>query len=89
MANRRNLKKSIQIITSELISETYIAYSLLKKLSDEELKNIIAKIAELNNDFLSRVNHAEPGMTAKAYYRQLRRDFDAKLDEIVALLMKK
>ena len=31
MANRRTLKKGIQLVTSDLITESYINYLMLKK----------------------------------------------------------
>ncbi|MGN0186760.1 MAG: hypothetical protein ACI392_03335 [Paludibacteraceae bacterium] len=82
MANRKALKKSIQGITSELVSETYIAYGLLQKIDETALLQLLTRIAALNNEFLARANHPEPG-NVKTFYKQLRADFDAEVVHII------
>ena len=57
MANRRTLKKGIQLVTSDLITESYINYLMLKKMDNAGFDAIVEKIADINNDFLARVNH--------------------------------
>lgn len=89
MANRKDLKKSIQMITSELVTECYIAHGMLEKFDDKQFKEILERIVCVNNDFLSRVNHPEPGRKAKEYYKVLCKDFDAKVAEIIEILNKK
>ena len=88
MANRRNLKKSIHNITSELVNETYIVYGLLEKIDNGAWLQLLQRIAALNNDFLARANHPEPG-NVKAFYKQLRADFDAEVAQIIYELAKK
>lgn len=88
MANRRNLKKSIHNITSELVNETYIVYGLLEKIDNDAWLQLLQRIAALNNDFLARANHPEPG-NVKAFYKQLRADFDAEVAQIINDLAKK
>ncbi|HQB69156.1 MAG TPA: hypothetical protein P5564_06735 [Paludibacteraceae bacterium] len=91
MANRRTLKKNIQFITSELVTESYIKHLMLKKMDTESFNSILKKIADLNNDFLSRVNHPngtkEPKLV-KAYYKKLIADFNKEVDQIVEELNK-
>ncbi|MGM9746341.1 MAG: hypothetical protein ACI30H_05230 [Paludibacteraceae bacterium] len=87
MANRRHLKKSIQGITSELVGETYIAYGLLQKIDHSAWLQLLQRIAALNNEFLARANHPEPG-NVKGFYKQLRADFDAEVAQILNELEK-
>lgn len=89
MASRKELKKSIQLISSTLISEAYIAHKLIGKMDESEFNDTLMRIAAVNNDFLSRTNHPEPGMKAGVYYAKLRADFDAKMAEIIDILEKK
>ena len=92
MANRRTLKKSIQLITSELITETYISFLMLKKLDQTGFDAVIQKIADVNNDFLGRVNHpngTKDPKLVKTYYKKLIVDFNNEVDKMVETLNKK
>jgi hypothetical protein len=86
MASRKNLKKSIQLIASDLISEAYISHRLIGKMSDEAFADILLRIANLNNGFLARANHPEPGLKAHEYYKKLRQDFDNEVEKIIESL---
>ena len=91
MANRRTLKKGIQLVTSDLITESYINYLMLKKMDNAGFDAIVEKIADINNDFLARVNHPngtkEPKLV-KAYYKNLIADFNKEVDQIIEKLNK-
>jgi hypothetical protein len=91
MANRRTLKKGIQLVTSDLITESYINYLMLKKMDNAGFDAIVEKIADINNDFLARVNHPngtkEPKLV-KAYYKKLIEDFNKEVDQIIEKLNK-
>ena len=91
MANRRTLKKGIQLVTSDLITESYINYLMLKKMDNAGFDAIVEKIADINNDFLARVNHPngtkEPNLV-KAYYKKLIADFNKEVDQIIEKLNK-
>lgn len=91
MANRRTLKKGIQLVTSDLITESYINYLMLKKMDNAGFDAIVEKIADINNDFLARVNHPngtkEPKLV-KAYYKKLIVDFNKEVDQIIEKLNK-
>ena len=91
MANRRTLKKAIQLVTSDLITESYINYLMLKKMDNAGFDAIVEKIADINNDFLARVNHPngtkEPKLV-KAYYKKLIEDFNKEVDQIIEKLNK-
>ncbi|MCB9071027.1 MAG: hypothetical protein H6543_00900 [Prevotellaceae bacterium] len=91
MANRRTLKKGIQLVTSDLITESYINYLMLNKMDNAGFDAIVEKIADVNNDFLSRVNHPngtkEPKLV-KAYYKKLIEDFNKEVDQIIEKLNK-
>ncbi len=91
MANRRTLKKGIQLVTSDLITESYINYLMLKKMDNAGFDAIVEKIADINNDFLARVNHPngtkEPKLV-KTYYKKLIVDFNKEVDQIIEKLNK-
>jgi hypothetical protein len=91
MANRRTLKKGIQLVTSDLITESYINHLMLQKMDKSGFDAIVEKIADINNDFLARVNHPngtkEPKLV-KAYYKKLIEDFNKEVDQIIEKLNK-
>lgn len=81
MANKRDLKKSINYIASELFLECLVIKAI-KKADDAKSDEILADILNLQNEFLARTNHPQPGCV-KAYYRKLHNDFADAIDVII------
>lgn len=92
MASRRNLKKVITFVVDELATEAFLM-SYDAKGDTEAWVNLFNKIFSLNNDYIARVSHVEPGMPARKYFNALCDSFnaDAKviLDEVARLAAKK
>lgn len=92
MASRRNLKKVITFVVDELATEAFLM-SYDAKGDTEAWVNLFNKIFSLNNDYIARVSHVEPGMPARKYFNALCDSFnaDAKviLDEVAQLASKK
>ncbi len=88
MASRRNLKKVITFVVDELATEAFLL-SYDAKGNTEAWVALFNKIFALNNDYVARVSHAEPGMPARKYFNTLCDSFnaDAKaiLEEITTL----
>ena len=83
MTNKRTLKKQINLICEELFAE-FIAASLYGNNSKEaDVEAMLFTIAKLQEDFVSRISHPEPGMSAKQYYQDLRNKFSAQVSEIL------
>jgi hypothetical protein len=83
MANKRELKRSINYICSDLFAET-VAVSLYdKKASKENLEALLASILIIHDDFIRRVSHPEPGLAPKAYYKAIIEDFNKQVSEII------
>lgn len=81
MANKRTLKKNINNICSLLFSEC-VAESLYNNKQErgaEMLSNILA----MHGNYIRRVSHPEPGLTAKTYYNDLINRFNAETEEMV------
>lgn len=79
MANKRDLKRTINYITSELFAETVAASLYNSKPSQEDVDGILSSVVMINNDFISRVSHPEPGI----YYQNLIKDFNKQVSEVV------
>lgn len=81
MANKRNLKKGINYVVSELFLEC-IVLKQIKKADATKADEILADILCLQNDFLARAGHPEPGCVKK-YYRKLNEDFGNEVGNII------
>lgn len=81
MANKRNLKKAINYVASDLFLEC-IVLKQIKKAEAAKADEILADILCLQGEFLARAGHPEPGCVKK-YYRQLIEDFGNEVEAII------
>jgi len=83
MANKRTLKKSISIICEDLFTEC-VAVSLYGPESNREnAEALLFSVVKLEDHYLRRVSHPEPGISPKAYYKDLREKFNEQVTEIL------
>ena len=83
MANKRTLKRSINLICEELFAEC-VATSLYGLSHDKENNDaLLFSIIKMQNNYICRVGHPEPGMKASLYYKDLREKFGAEVEDIV------
>lgn len=82
MANKRQLKQSINYIMSRLFAECVAASFYSSKSTPEEVDDILAAIVLMRSDFIARISHPEPGMAKKQYFKNLKEDFNKQIDEI-------
>ena len=83
MANKRNLKRTINYISSELFAECVAASLYNNKPSAEDVDGILSAIIMIHADFICRVSHPEPGLEQKKYFKNLIDDFNKQVSEIV------
>lgn len=83
MANKRTLKKGINIICEELLTET-VAASLYgnDKTCKDNAEALLFTIVKTQRDFISRMSHPEPGMPQKNYFKLMRQQFAAQASEL-------
>ncbi|MDO4159322.1 MAG: hypothetical protein Q4D41_02580 [Prevotellaceae bacterium] len=83
MANKRNLKKLINYICSDLFSEC-IATSLYNgNKNQDDVNSILTSILIIHNNYIKRVSHPEPGMKPKVYYKDLKNRFNDQVSETI------
>lgn len=80
MANKRNLKRNINIVCEELLAECVAASLYGNNIDKENADAIIFSIIKLGNSFIHRVSHPEPGMTPKAYFKDLIEKFNTDVE---------
>ena len=83
MANKRSLKHIINGICEELFTECVAASLYGAENHKENADALLFTILKIQSNFIARVSYPEPGMTAKAYYRDLRNKFSAQVSEVV------
>ncbi len=83
MASRRILKKRIGRIIDALFAEC-VAVSLYdSKGNHANVESALLAIAKTEENYLSRVSHIEPGMPAKAYFKDLISKFNVEISGII------
>ncbi len=83
MASKKSLKKMINYICSDLFSECVAISLYAGKKNQEDVKAILSAILMVHKNYTCRVSHPEPGISYKAYYKDLRETFNAQVSEIV------
>ena len=81
MANKRALKRTINLFCEELFAEC-VAASLYGD-NREGAEALIFSTLKMESDFICRVSHPEPGMPAKQYFNDLRENFVAQASDII------
>ena len=86
MANKRNLKKEISAITSALVGEYLLTREFIPGVDIEKANVVLGKVMNLREEYTARVgaNGGKDSKQVKAYYKQLKADFNAKVDEIIS-----
>ena len=83
MANKRRLKKKINLICEALFAEC-VAVSLYGPSPDKEnMEAHVFSIVKLQDNAIRRVSHPEPGIPAKKYFKDLREKFSAQVSDIL------
>jgi len=79
---RKDLKKHINYLCGELLAECMAATDFSKKDNKQDVENVMLNIAKMQNDWICRLSHIEPGSTA-LFFKKLKEDMQKRTDEIV------
>lgn len=82
MASRKNLKKNVNYIASELFAECLVNSLYVPGTDKAKADELMSTILNMQDEFLSRISHTQPG-NVKGYYKKFNEDFNAKVDEII------
>jgi hypothetical protein len=83
MAKKRDLKRNINYICSDLFAESVAASLYGSQKNDDNLNALLASIIIVRNDFVKRISHPEPGMKTKLYYQNLITEFNHQVADII------
>lgn len=87
MASRKNLKKDISYVIGDLFTECLIYKELVPGTDREAADSLLVDLLKIDNEFTTRISHTEPG-AAKQFYRAFYKDFNDRIQEVVAKLVK-
>lgn len=87
MAKRRNLKREINNVCTILFAEGIAA--ALENEHPENAEALLHSIIKLENEYVCRVSHVEPGMKPKIYFDDLIEKFNARVSEILDIINNK
>ena len=83
MASKKNLKRAIHSICEDLFAEA-IAVSLYgAKGQQGNAEALLFSILKLEDECIRRASHVEPGMPAKAYFKNLAEDFRIQVSAVI------
>ena len=86
MANKRDLKKSIQYICNDLLADC-VALSLCEGCDRGQIDALMAETLHMLRDFTSRIDHCEKGKE-RIFYQKLRADFTEKANSLAERIAK-
>lgn len=86
MASRKQLKKSIKLITGELFADC-VALSMCQQGNQETLNALMQEVINLHLDFTARVSHTQPG-NVRGFYAQLKAEFTQKVNDLSERIVK-
>ena len=79
---RRDLKKQVNYIVGELFAECVVLTQLVPGIDGQKVDDLMARILYVQDDFLSRISHTQPG-NVKGFYKAFKADFQAQVDAII------
>ncbi|HZK68154.1 MAG TPA: hypothetical protein VFC36_01005 [Paludibacter sp.] len=86
MASRRKLKKTIQFISSELISDIYFRCLTTKEIDAEKVDAVSVVVMALSREYILRSNRPDgkdnPKLV-KAYYRKMFIDWQLAIQGVI------
>ena len=83
MAKRRELKRSINYICSDLFAECMAASLYNGTPNPEDVKNLLTSILTMHSSYICRVSHVEPGMKASVYFQDLKTHFNKDVNDVI------
>lgn len=83
MANKRQLKHAIKLICEDLFAECVAASLYGPENNDENFEALLFSIIKMQDNYISRVSHPEPGMKAGKYFKDLREKFNAEVNDVI------
>ncbi len=86
MANKRDLKREVNFITEELVSQCLFLRDFTPDMPAEKCDMLITRLLDTQDEYLRRISAPDgkdnPKLVKK-YYQKLIQDFDAAIGDIL------
>ena len=79
---RKDLKKRINYLCGELLAECMAAADYAAKDNKQDVENVMLSILKMQNDWICRLSHIEPGST-DLFFKKMKEDMQKRTEEIV------
>jgi len=86
MASRRKLKKTIQFVISELITDLFFRSLMSKDKDAEKIDKLVVELVAIDREFTLRVNRPDGkdnSKLVKVYYRKLFSDWQQAMETVI------
>ncbi len=91
MANKREIKKDVDFLVGEVISDCYTFLLINGEKNRDNVIEIIGSIVEKRNDLINRVNNQDKAFDkkqVKSHYKAINADLLTAIDESFSKLSK-
>lgn len=91
MANKREIKKDVDYLVGEVISDCYTYLLIHGEKNRDKVIDIIGAVVEKRNELISRINNPDKSFTPKQvrdHYKAVNVDLLAALDDSFSKLSK-
>lgn len=91
MANKRDIKKDVDYLVGEVISDCYTYLLINGDKNRDKVIEIIGSVVEKRNDLISRINNPDKTFSSKqvkTHYKTINTDLLAALDDSFSKLSK-
>jgi hypothetical protein len=82
MAKKRELKKAINLMSTDLLIELLGAEQSGTGVQKQDVENIAQSILLMRNDFVNRLSHIDKRQV-KAFFKQMEEDLNTSTNEII------
>lgn len=91
MANKREIKKDVDFLVGEVISDCYTYLLIHGEKNRDKVIDIIGSVVEKRNELIARINNPDKAFNSKqvkAHYKAVNTDLLAALDDSFSKLSK-
>jgi hypothetical protein len=86
MASIRDLKKDINILASEIITEAYVRKMIFDNINDDDFKIVISDSIDFRNELIEKINHPDgkdDSKKVKDFFNGVRSEMKKRFSELV------
>ncbi|MDK2842409.1 MAG: hypothetical protein PWQ17_1915 [Anaerophaga sp.] len=86
MASIRDLKKDINDLTSEIVTEAYVRKMLFDEIKEDDFKKVVTDAIDFRNSLIEKINHPDgknDPQKVKKYFQGIRKEMHQKFSELM------